>query len=57
VDERWDELEPGIDVDALLAGPAATTIAPHVRLADDGRYRMRVVRMECRLDAASQGES
>jgi ribosomal protein S18 acetylase RimI-like enzyme len=51
VDERWDEPEPGIDVETLLRGPSAAVLAPHVMLGADGRYRMRVVRMERRLDA------
>jgi len=56
VEERWDEPEPGIDVEALLRGPSAAALAPHVTLVD-GRYRMRVVRMECRLDAPTKVES
>jgi RimJ/RimL family protein N-acetyltransferase len=56
VDERWDEPEPGIDVESLLQGPSAAALAPHVTLVD-GRYRMRVVRMECRLDAPTKVES
>ena len=54
VDERWDDLEPGLDVAALLRGPAAAALAPHVRRDADGRYRMRVVRMERRLDARKE---
>jgi ribosomal protein S18 acetylase RimI-like enzyme len=57
VAERWDEPEPGIDVEALLRGPSATALAPHVTLGADGRYRMRVVRMERRLDAPLKVES
>jgi RimJ/RimL family protein N-acetyltransferase len=56
VEERWDEPEPGIDVAALLHGPSAAALAPHVMLVD-GRYRMRVVRMECGLDAPTKVES
>ncbi len=56
VEERWDEPEPGIDVETLLRGPSAAALAPHVTLVD-GRYRMRVVRMECRLDAPPKVES
>jgi ribosomal protein S18 acetylase RimI-like enzyme len=51
VDERWDVPEPGIDVATLLEGPSAAALAPHVMLGADGRYRLRVVRMERRLDA------
>ncbi len=57
VDERWGDAEPGVDVDALLDGPSAATLAPHVRLAADGRYRMRVIRMERHLDAPLKVES
>jgi RimJ/RimL family protein N-acetyltransferase len=57
VDERWDEPEPGIDVAALLGGPAGDALAPHVASGPGGRYRMRVVRMEHRLDASLNGES
>ena len=39
----------GIDVEALLEGPAAGVVSPYVRLGPDGRYRVRVVRMERRL--------
>ena len=54
VDERWDDPEPGLDVEALLRGPSATALAPHVRRDAEGRYRMRVVRMERRLDARKE---
>jgi len=56
VEERWDEPEPGIDVETLLRGPSAAALEPHV-MRVDGRYRMRVVRMECRLDAPTKVES
>jgi RimJ/RimL family protein N-acetyltransferase len=48
-DEYWADPEPGIDVGALLDGPAAETVSPNVRLESDGRYRTRIVRMERRL--------
>jgi diamine N-acetyltransferase len=46
--ERWDEPEPGINVAALLDGPAAERLRPHVRESGGG-CRMRVLRMERRL--------
>ena len=55
-DEYWADPEPGIDVETLLRGPSAAVLAPHVMLGADGRYRMRVVRMERRLDAPGTGE-
>jgi RimJ/RimL family protein N-acetyltransferase len=45
-DEYWSEPEPGIDIAALLAGPAAGAMLPNVRRNGDGRYRTRTVRME-----------
>jgi RimJ/RimL family protein N-acetyltransferase len=48
-DEYWADPEPGIDVGALLDGPAAESVSPNVRLESDGRYRARIVRMERRL--------
>ncbi len=54
VGERWDEPEAGIDVGALLDGPSGAALAPHVRLEPDGRYRMRVVRMERSLDGTTK---
>jgi len=48
-DEYWTDPEPGIDVGALLDGPAADAVSPNVRLESDGRYRARIVRMERRL--------
>jgi hypothetical protein len=48
-DEYWTEPEPGIDIAALLDGPAAETMLPNVRRDSDGRYRVRTVRMERRL--------
>jgi ribosomal protein S18 acetylase RimI-like enzyme len=56
VDERWDEPEPGIDVEALLDGPSAAALAPHVR-RDGGGYRMRVIRMERRPESPMTGEA
>jgi RimJ/RimL family protein N-acetyltransferase len=50
VAERWDEPEPGIHLEALLRGQAGEALAPHVSRSADGRWRMRVVRMERRLD-------
>lgn len=47
--EYWADPEPGIDVEALLDGPAAEAVSPNVRLEPDGRYRARIVRMERRL--------
>ena len=41
-DEYWGDPEPGIDLDSLLAGPAAAT----VRRDPDGRFRVRIYRME-----------
>jgi RimJ/RimL family protein N-acetyltransferase len=48
-DEYWADPEPGLDVESLLEGPAAETVAANVRLEPDGRYRARIVRMERRL--------
>ncbi len=48
-DEYWSDPEPGVDVESLLDGPSAETVAPNVRLEPDGRYRVRIVRMERRL--------
>jgi RimJ/RimL family protein N-acetyltransferase len=42
IDEYWADPEPGIDAASLLD-------SPNVRLDADGRFRMRVVRMERRL--------
>lgn len=50
LDEYWTEPEPGMDVAALLEGPAADAVSPNVRLDEHGRYQMRTVRMERRLD-------
>ena len=47
-DEYWADPEPGIDVESLLDGPSAETVSPNVRLEPDGRYRVRIVRMERR---------
>ena len=44
--EHWAEPEPGVDVGALLEGPAAGAIVENVRLDADGTYRARIVRME-----------
>jgi RimJ/RimL family protein N-acetyltransferase len=49
-DEYWSDPEAGMDVESLLAGPAAGAMSPNVRRAADGRYRMRTVRMERRLN-------
>jgi ribosomal protein S18 acetylase RimI-like enzyme len=57
VDERWDEPEAGVDVATLLRGPSAATLAPHVTLGADGRYRMRIIRMECPLETPVKVES
>jgi ribosomal protein S18 acetylase RimI-like enzyme len=48
-DEYWSDPEPGLDVGSLLDGPAAETVTPNVRRESDGRYRVRIVRMERRL--------
>lgn len=48
-DEYWADPEPGIDIDSLLAGPAAGAVSGNVRLEPDGRFRARYVRMERRL--------
>jgi RimJ/RimL family protein N-acetyltransferase len=48
-DEYWADPEPGVDVGSLLDGPAAGTVSPNVRLASDGRFQARIVRMERRL--------
>jgi len=48
-DEYWADPEPGVDVEALLDGPAAGAVSPNVRLDPDGRYRARTVCMERRL--------
>jgi len=55
--EEWGEPEPGLDVDALLEGPAAARVLPHLRLEPDGRYRSRIVRMERRLIANTKDET
>jgi RimJ/RimL family protein N-acetyltransferase len=57
VDERWDEPEAGVDIAALLRGPSVATLAPHVTLGTDSRYRLRVIRMERRLDTPLKVES
>ena len=49
-DEYWADPEPGIDIEALLDGPAADTVLENVRLEPDGRYRARTIRMERRLN-------
>lgn len=49
-DEYWADPEPGIDIEALLDGPAADTVSENVRLEPDGRYRARTIRMERRLN-------
>jgi RimJ/RimL family protein N-acetyltransferase len=49
IDEYWSEPEPGMDLDALLDGPAAGAVAPNVRRGSAGRYEMRTVRMERHL--------
>jgi RimJ/RimL family protein N-acetyltransferase len=49
-DEYWADPEPGIDIDSLLAGPAAEAVSANVRLEPDGRFRARTVRMERRLN-------
>jgi RimJ/RimL family protein N-acetyltransferase len=49
LDEYWSDPEPGMDVGALLEGPAAETVSSNVRLDEHGRYQMRTVRMERRL--------
>jgi len=48
-DEYWADPEPGLDIELLLDGPAADTVSANVRLDPDGRYRVRIVRMERRL--------
>jgi RimJ/RimL family protein N-acetyltransferase len=48
-DEYWSDPEPGLDVAALLDGPAADTVSPNVRLDSGGGYRARIVRMERRI--------
>jgi RimJ/RimL family protein N-acetyltransferase len=49
-DEYWADPEPGIDIEALLDGPAADTVSENVRLEPDGRYRARTIRMERRFN-------
>ena len=49
-DEYWADPEPGIDIEALLDGPAADTVSENVRLEPDGHYRARTIRMERRLN-------
>jgi ribosomal protein S18 acetylase RimI-like enzyme len=49
-DEYWADPEPGLDVASLLDGPAAGAVSPNVRCEPDGRYRVRIVRMERRLN-------
>ncbi len=49
-DEYWIDPEPGIDIEALLDGPAADTVSENVRLEPDGHYRARTIRMERRLN-------
>ncbi len=49
-DEYWADPEPGIDLEALLDGPAADTVSENVRLEPDGHYRARTIRMERRLN-------
>lgn len=44
--EHWADPEPGVDITALLEGPAADAIVANVRLDADGSYRARIVRME-----------
>jgi RimJ/RimL family protein N-acetyltransferase len=46
IDERWHE--PEMDVAAVLAGPSSAALAPHVERTPDGRYLVRVLRMERR---------
>jgi len=48
-DEYWADPEPGIDVGALLDGPAAESVSPNVRLESDGRYG----RASCAWNAGS----
>lgn len=50
-DEYWADPEPGLDIESLLDGPAADTVAANVRLDSEGRYRARIVRMERALTA------
>ena len=54
--ESWGAPEPGLALEALLAGPAAATIEPHVRVGPDARYRTRIVRMERRLQPHTKDE-
>jgi RimJ/RimL family protein N-acetyltransferase len=49
-DEYWADPEPGIDIEALLDGPAVDTVSENVRLEPDGHYRARTIRMERRLN-------
>lgn len=46
IDDYWADPEPGIDVGSLLDASASDPQPPNVRRDADGRYRMRVVRME-----------
>lgn len=45
VAERWGPPEPGVDLDALLQGPAAAAVRPHVR-SEAGGPAVRILRME-----------
>lgn len=50
--ERWGAPEPGLDVPALLEGPAAEHVRPHVRPdATSGAFEVQILQMERRLDA------
>jgi RimJ/RimL family protein N-acetyltransferase len=56
LDEYWADPEPGMDVGALLEGPAADAVSPNVRLDAHGRFQMRTVRMERQLDPQTKDD-
>ncbi len=54
--ESWALPEPGVDVAALLEGPAAGALLANVRQEADGTYRARIVRMERDLNPTTKDD-
>jgi RimJ/RimL family protein N-acetyltransferase len=55
-DEYWAEPEAGVDIAALLDGPAAEAVVANVRREADDTYRARIVRMERQLTPQTKDE-